>query len=189
METDRVSSARALRGRRPAQDRLLAPRGLIRFTVLRLLFDEPMSGSEVVSEIEARTRGVWRPSPGSIYPLLEWMVRRGYIRMREARAGLKRYELTDYGREALREQTETLLGRLPWVDLLLSFSPAFVEGQQEVAELWEGLRHVLAQVNDLVDRLRATQDGAAAAAARSELEALAMRLRELATRLDAAVSR
>jgi DNA-binding PadR family transcriptional regulator len=169
---------------------LLAPKGLIRFTILRLLLDEPMSGSEVASEIHARTRGAWRPSPGSIYPLLEWMINRGYIRMREARSGLKRYEMTDDGRELLRDQMGMLVGRLPWVDLLLSFPPAFVEGTSESAEVHEGLRRVVSQANDLLDRLRAAQDRKVALAARAELERAADALAELTRRFEpgAAVS-
>ena len=46
------------------------PRGLLRFLVLNMLAKKPMSGSEIVEVIENETAGRWKPSSGSIYPLL-----------------------------------------------------------------------------------------------------------------------
>ena len=54
------------------------PRGLLRFLVLRMLSEKPMSGAEIAEKIEAQTSGRWKPSPGSIYPLLAWMLRKGF---------------------------------------------------------------------------------------------------------------
>jgi len=45
----------------------MVPKGFLRYQVLRLLKEKPMSGSEIMSEIEEETDGNWRPSPGSIY--------------------------------------------------------------------------------------------------------------------------
>ncbi len=45
-------------------------RGL-RVWVLHCLDQGPMSGAEVIAQIDRMTMGWWRPSPGSIYPLLE----------------------------------------------------------------------------------------------------------------------
>ena len=44
------------------------PRGLLRFLVLKFLAEKPMSGVEIVEEIEHETGGKWKPSSGSIYP-------------------------------------------------------------------------------------------------------------------------
>jgi DNA-binding PadR family transcriptional regulator len=57
-----------------------------------------MSGSEITNEIERLTDGQWKPSPGSIYPLLTWLKKNGYAEElpREA-SGVKRYMLTEKG--------------------------------------------------------------------------------------------
>src|SRR5687768_10091665 len=46
-------------------------RGNIRAAILGLLLERPMHGYEMITELESRTGGVWRPSPGSIYPTLQ----------------------------------------------------------------------------------------------------------------------
>lgn len=50
----------------------------------------PKNGVEIMDGVEAMTRGWWRPSPGSIYPLLEKMTGEGTILKRDD----GRYELT-----------------------------------------------------------------------------------------------
>jgi DNA-binding PadR family transcriptional regulator len=64
-------------------------RGL-RMMVVSLLASSPKNGVELIDGVEAMTRGWWRPSPGSVYPLLERMAGEGTIRKRDD----GRYELT-----------------------------------------------------------------------------------------------
>lgn len=81
------------------------PKGFLRYLVLELLNEKPLSGSELMNEIERRTFGVWRPSPGSIYPLLTWLYESGYIReVPTQEVGVRRYTLTDKGKQLLEEQ-------------------------------------------------------------------------------------
>jgi DNA-binding PadR family transcriptional regulator len=54
------------------------PRGLLRLLVLKMLNEKPMSGAEISEQIEKQTNGHWKPSSGSIYPLLAWMHGKGY---------------------------------------------------------------------------------------------------------------
>ena len=89
----------------------MAPKGFLRYRVLKLLNDKPMSGSEIMSEIENQTNGQWKPSPGSIYPLLAWLTEKGYIKeTSEQEAGMKRYTLTDQGIVFLEEHVKTYEG-------------------------------------------------------------------------------
>lgn len=82
--------------------RIGVPRGLLRHLSFQLLKEEPMSGSEIVDKIEEYTD--WRPSPGSIYPLLSHMQEVGLIRPHEDQDHtLKRFELTEVGRERADE--------------------------------------------------------------------------------------
>ena len=63
-----------------------------------------MSGSELMDNIEQHTGGCWKPSPGSIYPLLSWLQDNEYIKELPVENGLKRYELTESGKVLLEEQ-------------------------------------------------------------------------------------
>ena len=84
----------------------MVPKGFIRYHVLEALSQKPMSGSELMGEIERHTGGFWKPSPGSIYPLLSWLQDNGYIKELPVENGLKRYELTESGKALLDEQKQ-----------------------------------------------------------------------------------
>lgn len=81
------------------------PKGFLRYLVLELLSEKPLSGSEIMEEVERRTFGYWRPSPGSVYPLLAWLQDNSYIQeVPTEESGVRRYTLTDRGRQLLEEQ-------------------------------------------------------------------------------------
>jgi DNA-binding PadR family transcriptional regulator len=85
----------------------IVPKGFIRYQVLELLSEKPMSGSEIMSEIEKKTSGRWKPSPGSIYPLLSWLQDNSYIKeVSTKEGGMKRYSLTQKGKTLFEEQKE-----------------------------------------------------------------------------------
>ena len=87
----------------------MVPKGFIRYQVLESLGEKPMSGSEIIDEIESRTNGRWKPSPGSIYPLLAWLQDNGHVKELPAeQSGMKRYELTESGRALLAEQKKIM---------------------------------------------------------------------------------
>lgn len=65
--------------------------------VLSVLERSPKNGAEIMDEVESMTRGWWRPSPGSIYPLLEAMTQESLVKKNEA----GKYELTQQAREEM----------------------------------------------------------------------------------------
>ncbi len=66
-----------------------------------------MSGAEIVEEIERETDGRWKPSPGSIYPLLASLQDRGYTdESPGGESGMKQYVLTDAGKTFFEEQVK-----------------------------------------------------------------------------------
>jgi len=80
------------------------PKGLLRFYVFKLLKDKPMSGSEIMEEIEKQTGGQWKPSPGSVYPLLTWLRENGYAEeLPKEVTGIKRYVFTEKGAKFFEE--------------------------------------------------------------------------------------
>ncbi len=92
-------------GRHWMRHTAMVPKGFIRYHVLESLGEKPMSGSEIMDEIEKRTNGHWKPSPGSVYPLLAWLQDNNYVEeLPTDLNGLKRYQLTQNGKNLLEEQ-------------------------------------------------------------------------------------
>ncbi len=73
-----------------------ARRGDIRTAALLLLAEEPRNGYQIMQEVEERSEGAWRPSPGSVYPALQQLEDEGLIRAEEVE-GRKLFRLTVEG--------------------------------------------------------------------------------------------
>jgi DNA-binding PadR family transcriptional regulator len=69
-------------------------RGL-RSWVLMILSEAPKTGAEIMDDMERMSGGWWRPSPGSVYPLLEELTTEGVTRRKDD----GRYELASSVRE------------------------------------------------------------------------------------------
>ncbi len=82
-----------------------ARRGDIRTAALLLLAEEPRNGYQIMQEVQERSEGVWRPSPGSVYPALQQLEDEGLIRSQEL-DGRKAYAITDAGRELVAERDQ-----------------------------------------------------------------------------------
>jgi len=85
------------------------PRGAVRAAILVALREEPANGYEVMRRLEELSGGLWRPSPGSVYPHLQMLEDEGLVRSAEV-DGSRVYTLTDTGR------TETEGAPLPWAE-------------------------------------------------------------------------
>jgi DNA-binding PadR family transcriptional regulator len=80
---------------------------------LLLLAEEPRNGYQIMQEVEERSDGVWRPSPGSVYPALQQLEDEGLIRSSEGGGGTgKVFELTDAGKTYVQERDED--APAPW---------------------------------------------------------------------------
>src|SRR5271167_4922956 len=80
-----------------------ARRGDIRTAALLLLAEEPRNGYQIMQEVSERSDGVWRPSPGSVYPALQQLEDEGLIRSDEI-DGRKLFRLTDEGRAQVEKR-------------------------------------------------------------------------------------
>lgn len=58
-------------------------RGFLRPEILELLERRPMNGVDIMNELQMKSRGWYRPSPGSIYPLLDQLEKEGLIAKNE----------------------------------------------------------------------------------------------------------
>jgi DNA-binding PadR family transcriptional regulator len=88
-----------------------ARRGDVRTAALLLLAEGPLNGYQIMQEIEKRSDGVWRPSPGSVYPALAQLEDEGLVRTEEV-GDRRTYVLTDSGQAYIDERGEDLSA--PW---------------------------------------------------------------------------
>ncbi len=126
-------------------------RGDVRTAILLLLAEEPRNGYQIMQELEQRSGGIWRPSPGSVYPALQLLSDEGLVTS-EARGGGNVFELTDAGRAHLAEQHDDATP--PWEAVNAGATEEMIE-----------LRRVLMQTADAVKQVvRTGNDGQRAAA-------------------------
>lgn len=118
-----------------------ARRGNIRAAVLALLAERPMHGYEMIQELEERTGGLWRPSPGSIYPSLNMLEDEELIRGAES-GGKKLFELTDAGREELKRNPPD---QAPWDEVTEGVSPSRLKLRDAISQVTVAA-HQVAQV-------------------------------------------
>lgn len=81
----------------------LLEHGDLRFVVLALVSEKPRHGYDVMKELEERTGGAYRPSPGVIYPTFSLLEDEGSVTQVGVEGGRKAYEITEAGREALEK--------------------------------------------------------------------------------------
>jgi DNA-binding PadR family transcriptional regulator len=94
----------------------------VRAAILALLAERPMHGYEMIQELDARTSGMWHPSPGSVYPTLQLFEEQGLIVGQDV-DGRRLFSLTEQGRaEADRLRT----ARSPWDQIADGIDPLAV---------------------------------------------------------------
>lgn len=123
--------------RRGGPGRRRGRRGDIRAAILLLLAEQPRHGYEIIGEISERSGGLWRPSPGSIYPTLQLLADEGLVSSDE-QSGKRLFELTDSGSEAASK----LDGNPPWDEFTHDSDPVELELRAAAAALTSAMRQV-----------------------------------------------
>lgn len=88
-----------------------AKRGDVRAATLSLLTEKPLNGYQIMQELEQRSRGSWRPSPGAVYPALQQLEDEGLV-CAESSSGGRVYSLTESGRVYVEEHADEFAA--PW---------------------------------------------------------------------------
>jgi DNA-binding PadR family transcriptional regulator len=128
-------------------------RGL-RMAIVTMLASSPKNGVELMDEIEKMTQGWWRPSPGSVYPVLEQLTKDGMVKKKDD----GRYELTDKASDELEG----------------SFGHAFGKRERSVDEMFDEVSGFVSYIEELV-----RTDPTKMKQYRGQLKALADRLSSL----------
>jgi DNA-binding PadR family transcriptional regulator len=139
-----------------------ARRGGIRAGILSLLNESPLNGYQIMQALEQRSRGLWRPSPGAVYPALQQLEDEGLVAGESAGAG-RTFQITARGRtwlarhpriarpwEAMTQAVpEVRLGMVGHLRLLRALIEQIAQSgsahQAEAADriLWEARRALL----------------------------------------------
>ncbi len=87
-------------------------RGDVRAAILDVLAatdgqEQPLNGYQVIQQIADRTEGVWKPSPGSVYPTIQQLEDEGLVATVEA-AGRKVVRLTEAGTTYVAEHPDEM---------------------------------------------------------------------------------
>jgi DNA-binding PadR family transcriptional regulator len=128
-----------------------ARRGDVRAGILALLAEAPRNGYQIMQELEERSRGMWRPSPGSVYPALQQLEDEGLVRSEEAGTG-RLFHLTDTGRAYVQEHSAET--EAPW-DWATSAS------DEELFELFGQIRQIAAALWQIANSGQPEQIGRA----------------------------
>src|SRR5215472_10086531 len=75
------------------------PRGFSRHYVLTSIREVPMSGKQIIDKAIAESGGIWKPSPGLIYPLLGRLIEEGLINQTDD----GRYKITMKGLDMIKD--------------------------------------------------------------------------------------
>lgn len=126
--------------------------GGLRNLVIHLLAEKPMRGSELIDEIGQRTMGWWKPSPGSIYPLLNKLESDGYTKKNPE----GKYELTDLGKNEVSVRKSVMRSFSPFarpssVDEMISEIESYVDYFTDLGKDMEPYR---TRIEKLEERLR-----------------------------------
>ena len=160
------------------------PRGLLRFLVLKLISEKPMSGAEIMEEIEKQT-GSWKPSPGSIYPLLASLHKNGFTKeLPKDELGFKRYSFTEKGKKFLEKQIAFGMDFMKKMELL---APMLIRGLNLEAddEKFRGSKESIGSLMKSFIFLRQNVDRIS----KKDTEELAKALKVCSAKLDEIVQR
>jgi DNA-binding PadR family transcriptional regulator len=91
---------------------------------LTLLSEKPLNGYQVMQELAERSHGLWRPSPGSVYPALQQLEDEGLVRAEESE-GRRTFQLTDAGRAYVEAHKDEVAA--PWDAVSESVDEGLIE--------------------------------------------------------------
>ncbi|MGL5825442.1 MAG: PadR family transcriptional regulator [Nocardioides sp.] len=124
-----------------------ARRGDVRAAILDVLATGPMNGYQVIQQIAERSRGAWRPSPGSVYPTLAQLEDEGLITGDEV-AGPRAMRLTGAGETYVAEHLEELGEVWASFSRASNQAPDYTALKPELGQLMSAVWQIITQGTD-----------------------------------------
>jgi DNA-binding PadR family transcriptional regulator len=115
-------------------------RGDVRAAILALLTEEPSNGYQIIQEIAERSGGIWKPSPGSVYPALQQLEDEGLVEVHDE-DGRRTFRLTTRGREHVTIHTDQRAAP-PWEAVAESVAEEMVDAQTLLMQVGMALQQV-----------------------------------------------
>jgi len=84
-------------------------KGDLKYIILDLLKEKPRHGYDIIIELEEKSHGLYKPSPGVIYPTLQLLEEMGYTNS-TVQEGKRVYSITDEGDEFLAKKNDIAEG-------------------------------------------------------------------------------
>jgi len=160
----------------------MVPKGFLRYQLMKKLSEKPMSGSEIMKELETETNGYWKPSPGSIYPLLAWLQDQNYVKEADqTEPGIRRYTLTEQGRTLLESETKS---REEIDKRLEHFGGMWYGLRREHGEVGKAARDFFQAVRDLHHELRKEHSKDVVQESKTALEEATKQIRTITKKLQ-----
>jgi DNA-binding PadR family transcriptional regulator len=128
-------------------------RGDVRAAVLVLLEESPRNGYQIIQELSERSNGAWRPSPGSVYPILQQLEDEGLVEISSTESG-KTFHLTAKGKTLVEAERDTL-GK-PWETAAAEVSDATSELHGTLRQVVMAVRQVGMAGSDAQTKMAAT---------------------------------
>lgn len=120
-------------------------RGDVRSAILLLLHEEPRNGYQIMQELDQRSGGTWRPSPGSVYPALQLLADEGLVKS-ESRGGGNIFELTDEGRKHVTDSHQAVPP--PWEAVNAGATEEMIELRGQLMQIADAARQVARSGNE-----------------------------------------
>lgn len=120
----------------PAYWKSLINIGLSKFFVLKILYEGPSYGYEILKKVADLTDGCCAPTVGTIYPILTRLTQDGYakiLKISNTEGGRQRkiYTLTPKGKKTYRIALEAWRSTLPYIYKAIDFE--YVDEEREEA--------------------------------------------------------
>jgi DNA-binding PadR family transcriptional regulator len=167
------------RGRRGGGGPGRGPRGRVldsaelRLVLLKLIWEEPRHGYELIKAIEALSGGVYAPSPGMVYPTLTLLADQGLVD-ETADGSRKRFSISEAGGKLLAEEAAAVTAAIARLEDLAKLNTRPESGP---------VRRAMRNLHTVLQARMAQPDGDEAVAKAVQLDIAAI-LDEAAQRIE-----
>ena len=117
-------------------------KGDLKYIILDLIKDKTRHGYDIIRELEEQSHGLYKPSPGVIYPTLQMLEEMGYANSAE-QEGKKIYSITEDGLQFLVKQKDIADGVRSQMKKRWSFKN--IGRMAMVMKEYHALEHLLSQ--------------------------------------------